>query len=158
MQQETPTSPHIWLLLSNAVTAILAIITTLTAWRFKQKREPTELRKIDAETQSLRIASEISPVGITLETLREIQVVIQKAEDRREEWLQREEQMRTQIMFWRNKAEELDGQLIDSRDANGLLQTRYNLKKDELDRAMALLKIHHVSYSEADHPKTTPES
>lgn len=98
--------------------------------------------------------ADISPVGITLETLREIQLVIQKAEDRREEWLLREEQMRTQIVFWRNKAEELDGQLIDSRDANGLLQSRYNNKKDSLDKAMGLLKIHKISYGELDEPKS----
>jgi hypothetical protein len=155
MQQETPTIPHVWILLSNAVTAILTFAGTLTALWYKRKREPAEVRKIDAETNSLKIATEISPVGITLETLREIQVVIQKAENRREEWLLREDQMRTQIIFWRNKAEELDGQLIDSREANGLLQTRYNLKKDELDRAMALLKIHHISYSEADQPRSS---
>lgn len=154
MQPETSTSPHVWLLLSNAVTAILAVITTLTTLRFKQKREPVELAKTRAETHHLTVAADISPVGITLETLREIQLVIQKAEDRREEWLLREEQMRTQIVFWRNKAEELDGELIDSRDANGLLQSRYNNKKDSLDKAMGLLKIHKISYGELDEPKS----
>lgn len=154
MQQETPVIPNVWLLLSNVVTAILAVFTTLKTIQFKQRREPTELRKIDAETQGLKIAAEISPVGITLETLREIQVVIQKAEDRREEWLLREEQMRGQIVFWRNKAEELDGQLIDSREANVLLEARYKNKKDSLDKAMGLLTFHHISYGELDQPKS----
>lgn len=153
MQQETPTIPHFWLLLSNVVTAILAVVTTIKTLQFKQKREPTELRKIDAETHSLKIATEISPVGITLETLREIQVVIQKAEDRREEWLLREEQMRTQIVFWRNKAEELDGELIDSRNANGLLQARYKNKSDSLEKALGLLRFHKISFGELDEPK-----
>jgi hypothetical protein len=151
MQQETPTIPHVWLLLSNAVTAILAVVTTLTTLRFKQRREPAEVGKINAETQGLKVAAEISPVGITLETLREIQVVIQKAEDRREEWLQREDQMRTQIVFWRNKAEELDGQLIDSREANGLLNVRLTHHENQERRLKALLDLKGISYSEADH-------
>lgn len=154
MQPETPTFPHIWMLLSNAVTAVITFAGTLTALWYKRKREPAEVAKVQAETHSLKIAAEISPVGITLETLREIQLVIQKAEDRREEWLLREEQMRTQIVFWRNKAEELDGQLIDSRDANILLEARYKNKKDSLDKAMGLLNFHHISYGELDQPKS----
>lgn len=151
MQQETPTIPHIWLLLSNAVTAILAVVTTLTTLRFKQKREPVELRKMDAETQGLKVAADISPVGITLETLREIQSVIDKAEVRREAWLLKEEQLRTQIIFWRNKAEELDGALIDSRQANGLLNIRLSHHESQERRLKALLDLKGISYSEADH-------
>ena len=151
MQQETSTIPHVWLLLSNAVTAVLAVVTTLTTLRFKQKREPTELRKIDAETQSLKIATEISPVAVTLETLREIQTVIQKAEDRRQEWVAKEEQLRGQIIHWRNKAEELDGQLIDSREVNGLLNVRLTHHENQERRLKALLDLKGISYSEADH-------
>jgi hypothetical protein len=150
MQQETSTIPHVWLLLSNAVTAILAVLTTLTTLRFKQKREPTELRRIDAETHSLKIATEISPVAVTLETLREIQTVIQKAEDRRQEWVAKEEQLRGQIIHWRNKAEELDGQLIDSREVNGLLNIRLTHHENQERRLKALLDLKGISYSEAD--------
>lgn len=152
MQGETPAIPHVWILLSNAVTAILAVVTTLTTLRFKQKREPTELRKIDTETHSLRIATEISPIGITLETLREIQLVIQKAEDRREEWLLREEQMRTQVIFWRGKAEELDGELIDERNEHAQTHTRLKMKTDDLEKAMGIIKGHHLSFAELDQP------
>ena len=154
MQTETPTIPHLWLLLSNAVTAILAVVTTLTTIRFKQKREPIELRKIDAETQGLKVAAEISPVGITLETLREIQVVIQKAEDRREEWLQREEEMRTQIVFWRNKSEELDGELSDCRQAKELLEIRLKHHEGQEKKLKSLLDYHNISYAELDRPKS----
>lgn len=150
MQQDASTSPHLILLLSNAVTAILAVVTTLTTLRFKQKREPVELRKLDVETQNLQVATEISPVGITLETLREIQVVIQKAEDRRQEWQQREEEMRSQIRFWRGKAEELDGELIDSREANGLLEVRLAHHEKQEKRMKGLLDIKGIKYSEAD--------
>lgn len=150
MQQDASTSPHLLLLLSNAVTAILAVVTTLTTLRFRQKREPVELRKITAETESLQIASEISPVGITLETLREIQVVIQKAEDRREEWQQREEEMRTQIRFWRSKAEELDGELIDSREANKLLEIRLKHHENQEKKMKALMDLKGIKLSDAD--------
>ena len=151
MQQETSASPHVLLLLSNAVTAILTVVTTLTTLRLKQKREPAEVGKINAETHGLRVAAEISPVGITLETLREIQSVIDKAEVRREAWLLKEEQLRTQIGFWRNKAEELDGQLIDSREANGLLNVRLTHHENQERRLKALLDLKGISYSEADH-------
>lgn len=153
MQQDSSTVPHVWLLVSNGITAFVTFVTTLAALWFKRKREPAEVRKIDAETRNIHTTSDVSFGGLTLETFREIQAVIRKAEQRREEWLLREEQMRTQIIFWRNKAEELDGQLIDSREANGQLQTRLKMKKDDLDKAMGLLKIKHISFSETDQPK-----
>lgn len=61
MQGETSTSPHVWLLLSNAVTAILAVVTTLTTIRFKQKREPVEIAKTRAETHHLTVAGRHLP-------------------------------------------------------------------------------------------------
>lgn len=151
--QESSTTPHGWLLLSNAVTAILTVATTLGALWFKRKREPAEVRRIDAETQSIHVSTEISPVGITLETLREIQSVIDKAEVRREAWLLKEEQLRNQILFWRNKAEELDGQLIDSREANGLLNVRLNHHEKQEKKLKSLLDYHAISYAELDLPK-----
>lgn len=145
MQPETPTIPHVWLLLSNVVTALLAVFTTLKTIQFKQKREPAEVRKIDAETTNIFH-------GITLETHREIQSVIEKAEARREAWLLKEEQLRGQIRFWRNKAEEFDGQIIDLRYELAQLETRYNMKKGDLEKAMGLLKVNHLSYAAADQP------
>lgn len=150
MQQESSTIPHVWLLLSNAVTAVLAVVTTLTTLRFKQKREPVELRKMDAETHGLKVAADISPVGITLETLREIQSVIDKAEVRREAWLLKEEQLRTQITFWRNKAEEIDGALIDLREEHELLNIRLTHHQNQEKKLKGLLDLKGISYSEAD--------
>ena len=134
----------------------LAVATSLGwlgGWITRRRREPVELRKIDAETRQIQTASDISPVGITLETLREIQVVIQKAEQRREEWNAREEQMRGQIIHWRCKAEELDGELADSRQANGLMDTRLKLHEHQVRRLKAILDFHSISYSELDQPK-----
>jgi len=150
MQDSIPT-PHGWQLVYLALTSIITSTGTLIVDRLiKRKREPAEIKKIEAETQAAKIAADISPVGITLETLREIQLVIQKAEDRRQEWLLKEEQLRTQIVFWRNKAEELDGQLIDSREANGLLDTRLRHHEKQEKKLKALLDLKGISYSEAD--------
>lgn len=151
--QENPTAPYALVLVSNILTAILSVAGTLTTLWFKRRREPAEIRRIDAETRNLIVTTEIASTGSNLELLREIQAVIKKAEDRSEAWHLKEEQMRTQIVFWRNKAEELDGELADSRQANGLLEARYRNKSDSLDKAMALLKLHQISYSEMDHPK-----
>lgn len=153
MQPDTFSIPHGWLLLSNAITAILAVVTTLTTIRFKQKREPHEIDKLRAETKSIHITAENAQVGVGLEVLREMQNVAQKAEHRREEWLRKEDQMRGQIVFWRNKAEEFDGQIIDLRHEIAQLETRYNMKKGDLEKALGLLHIKHLSFSEADHLK-----
>lgn len=125
----------------------------LGGWLKGRKKDHAEVRKIDAETRQLHTTAEISPVGITLETLREIQAVIQKAETRREEWHQREEQMRGQIVHWRCKAEELDGELADSRQANGLMDTRLKLQEHQIKKLKALMDFHGLSYSELDQPK-----
>jgi hypothetical protein len=127
MQSEIPVIPHFWILLSNLVTAILAVFTTLKTIQFKQKREPAEVRKIDAETTNIYH-------GITLETHREIQAVIEKAEVRREAWLLKEDQMRTQIVFWRNKSEEIDGRLADAQEAIWKLESQARLDKLQIDK------------------------
>lgn len=156
MQQESSTAPHVWLLVSNAVTAFITVVTTLTAVWFKRKREPAEVAKINAETRQIHTSSDISLGDITLETFREIQTVIQKAEDRRAEWHAKEEQMRGQIIHWRCKAEELDGELIETRELHAQLDNRYTLKDYHLKRAMRILAEHSISFSEGDeqpHPK-----
>lgn len=146
MQQETSTSPHILLLLSNVVTGILAVITTLTALRFKQKREPTELRKLDAETLGIKIATEIS-------VWREMQSVIDKAEVRREAWLLKEEQLRTQVGFWRNRAEELDGDLIELREAFELLQKENASYENQLRTMELTLRAKRKNYDNTQDAK-----
>lgn len=153
MQQDSSTVPHFWLLLSNAVTAFVTFATTLTAIWFRRKREPHEIDKLKAEVRQIHTSADIAPLGITLETFREIQAVIQKAEQRREEWHAKEEQMRGQIMHWRCKAEELDGELIETRESYAQLTNRYTLKDYHLKRAMRILAEHSISFSEGDEPK-----
>lgn len=134
--------------------AVASFLGYVGHWLKERKRQPHELRKLDAETKQIHTTAEISPVGITLETLREIQAVIQKAEDRRAEWHAKEEQMRGQIVHWRCKAEELDGQLIDLRDQNAQHETRAQLHEHQIRKLKALLSYHNISYAELDHPKS----
>jgi hypothetical protein len=158
MQPESPTIPHTWFQwVYVAVAAFLAYGGGLiTAW-FRRKHGPAEVAKLNAETRNIHTTADVSFGGLTLETFREIQSVIQKAEARREEWLAREEQMRNQILFWRNKAEELDGQLIDERYEHAQTQTRLKMKKDDLEKAMGIIKGHHLSFAELDHPREAPD-
>ena len=154
MQPESPTIPHT---LAQWIYAALAGLLLyggglITAW-FRRKHGPAEVAKINAETRNIHTSSDVSFGGLTLETFREIQTVIQKAETRREEWHSREEQMRTQIVFWRNKAEELDGELIQEREDHAQTQTRLKMKTSDLEKAMGIIKGHHHSFAELDNPR-----
>lgn len=154
MQPDTIPTPHGWQLVYLAVASLLSSAGTLIVDRvIKRKREPAEVRKIDAETRNIHISSDISPVGITLETLREIQEVIRKAEARRDEWHSKEEQMRSQIVFWRNKCEEMDGELISERERNAQYETRAKLHEYQIKKLKALLDFKNISYAELDEPR-----
>lgn len=133
--------------------ALATFLAALGGWFARRNREPVELDKVRAETRQIHTSTDIAPLGITLETFREIQAVIQKAEARREEWHLKEEQLRGQIMHWRCKAEELDGELIETRDSYAQLTNRYTLKDYHLKRAMRILAEHSISFSEGDEPK-----
>lgn len=151
MQPDTSPIPHTlaqWFGL-----ALATFLAALGGWLARRKREPHEIDKLRAETKHIHITAENAQVGVGLETLREIQAVIEKAEQRREEWNRREEELRTQIRFWRNKAEELDGEAIGLREDFDQLETRYKKKDHELKCAMALLLKHEISYSELDQPR-----
>lgn len=155
MQPDVPSIPHslaqvLWLVLASSLGWTGAEIRS---WLARRKREPHEIDKLRAETKHIHITAENSQTSVGLETLREIQIVIDKAEQRREEWNQREEELRTQIRFWRNKAEELDGNLIDACDSNVQLNARLKVKQDSLDKAAALIHYHSLSFSEADMPE-----
>lgn len=154
MQPDTIPTPHGWQLVYLALTSIVTSAGTLIVDRLiKRRREPAEIRKIDAETRSIHMSSDLAPLGITLETFREIQTVIQKAEDRRAEWHLKEEQMRGQVVHWRCRAEELDGELIDLRDQNAQHETRARLHEHQIKKLKALLSYHNISYAELDTPR-----
>lgn len=142
MQPDASSIPHGWLQLAYlALATILSSAGTLIVDRLvKRHREPHEIEKLRAETKSIHVTAENAQVGVGLEILREIQVVTEKAEQRREEWYKREEQMRSQIVFWRNRAEELDGQLADSQEAIWKMEsevTAYEKQIKRMQRTMA---------------------
>lgn len=149
--QESPVIPHT---LAQVLWLVLASFLGWTGgWLARRKREPHEIEKLRAETRQIHITADNTQTSVGLETLREIQIVIEKAEQRREEWNQREEELRTQIRFWRNKAEELDGRLIDSCDSNVQLNARMKVKQDSLEKAAAIIHYHALSFSECDMPE-----
>lgn len=153
MQQETSVSPHLWLLLSNVVTAILSVITTITTLRFRQRREPIELDKVRAETKSIHVIAETAEINLGRELMREMQSLIDKAENRREEWYLKEEQMRGQILFWRNKSEELDGKLADAQEAVWKMQSEMQSYENQIRTMNATLTIEHKNYDNTQDTK-----
>lgn len=155
--QESPVNSHslaqvLWLLLASSLGWTGA---ELRSWLARRKREPVELDKVRAETRSIHTSSDIAPLGITLETFRELQAVIQKAETRREEWHLKEEQMRGQILFWRSKAEELDGDLIDLREEIDHLKSQLKLNDYQLKRQMHFIEMKNLKddYIALDTPR-----
>lgn len=135
----------------------MAVATSLGwigGWITRRKREPIELEKVRAETRQIHVTTENSQASIGLETLRELQTAIQKAEDRREEWQLKEEQLRGQVFHWRCKCEDLDGQLVDSRNANAQYETRSKLHEYQIKKLKSLLDYHNISYAELDRPRT----
>jgi peptidoglycan hydrolase CwlO-like protein len=153
MQQDTSVSPHILLLLSNAVTAILAVVTTIATLRFKGRREPVELDRVRAETKSIHVTAETAEINLGRELMREMQAVVDKAETRREEWHLKEEQMRNQILFWRNKSEELDGKLADAQELVWRMQSEMASYENQIQTMSATLTMGHKNYDNSQDAK-----
>ena len=153
MQQETSVPLTFWLLLSNVVTAILAVVTTIATLRFKGRREPVELDRVRAETKSMHITAEAAEINLGRELMRDMQAVIDKAETRRDEWHLKEEQMRTQIVFWRNKSEELDGKLADAQEEVWKMQSEMDSYENQIRTMELTLKSAHKNYDNSQDAK-----
>lgn len=156
LQPESPNYPHtlaqwLYILLATFVGGG-GLGAWLSAW-FRRKHGPAEVRKIDAEARSITIRDDIALGDSVTRLIKEISQATVDAEQRRMGWLQREEELRSQIRFWRNKAEELDGNLIDACDANVQLNARMKVKQDSLDKAAAIIHYHALSFSEVDMPE-----
>lgn len=149
MLQESPLAPHIWLLISNAITGILTFLATIIGLRFKQKKESADVAKTHAETRSIHVTSDIS-------LSRELQSVVDKAEARREEYLAREEQLRKQVLFWRNKAEEIDGQLADAQETIWQMQSEMKNYENQIVHMKAMLTIGDTNYDNTKHLPIQP--
>ena len=130
---------------------IASFLGSIGGWFARRNREPAEVAKIQAETRQIHTSSDISLGGITLETFREIQQIIQKAEDRRAEWHAREEEMRSQILFWRNKAEELDGQLADAQETVWKIEAENTAYEEQIKKMSATLTLKDTNYDNTKH-------
>lgn len=151
MQPDTSPIPHTlaqWFGL-----ALATLLAALGGWLARRKREPVELDKIKAETRQIHISSEVAQANVSLDILRELREITQKAEERREEWLQQKEQLRNQVVFWRNKAEELDGQLADTQETLWKLESEEKLHESQVKKLKAVLDYHRISYAELDQSK-----
>lgn len=154
LQFESPSYPHTlaqWLYV--VVAAFLASGTTWLGLWTKRRHGPAEVRKIDAETRSILVRDDIALGDSVTRLIKEVSQAALDAEQRRQEWLLREDQMRGQIIFWRNKCEELDGELIDSRDANAQYEIRAKLNEHQIKKLKSVLDYHSISYAELDTPK-----
>lgn len=155
-QNESPSYPHTlaqwfyivlaWFLGSGVAVSIL------TLWQ-KRKHGPAEVRKLDAETRSIIVRDDIALGESVSRLIKEVAQATLDAEERRQEWLLQEEQLRGKILFWRNKTEEIDGELADSRQAFGLAETRLKLQEYQIKKLKSLLDYHNISYAELDQPK-----
>ena len=146
MLQESTPSPQVWLLISNAITGILTFLATIIGLRFKQKKEHADVAKTQAEARSLHVSSDIS-------LSRELQAVVDKAESRREQWLAREEQLRNQVVFWRNSAEEIDGKLAEAQEAIWKMEKEVEGYEKQIERMNHTLKDNNLNYDDTKEKK-----
>lgn len=129
----------------------------LTAW-LRRKHGPAEVRKIDAETRSLIVRDDIALGESVSRLIREVAQTTLDAENRRQEWLLQEEQLRARVIFWREKAEELDGLLIEEREEKDRLQGEVKLYDEEIKKMKATLTLRNRNYDNTQHvPLQQPE-
>ena len=132
---------------------IASILAWLGGWFTRRRREPVELDKLKAETKSIHITAETAEINLGRELMREMQSIVDKAEKRREEWHLKEEQMRGQIMFWRNKSEELDGKLADAQEVVWKMQSEMESYENQIRTMNATLTIEHKNYDNTQDTK-----
>jgi len=135
---------------------IASILAWLGGWFTRRRREPIELDKLKAETKSIHVTTETAEINLGRELMREMRAVIDKAEKRREEWHLKEEQMRGQIMFWRNKSEELDGKLADAQEVVWKMQSEMESYENQIRTMRATLTLEQKNYDNTQ--DTKPEN
>lgn len=149
MQPESSPIPHTlaqWFGL-----ALATLLAALGGWIARRKREPHEINRIKAETKSIHVTAETAEINLGRELMREMQAVVDKAETRREQWHLKEEQMRGQIVFWRNKAEEYDGKLADAQETIWKMQSEMENYENQIVQMKATLNIEDKNYDNTKH-------
>lgn len=152
MLQDSPNYPHTlaqWLYVVLA--ALLASGGTLLGLWSKRKHGPAEVRKIDAETRSILVRDDIALGDSVSRLIKEVAQAAVDAEERRGTWVRREEELRTQIRFWRNRAEELDGAAIELREENDKLRSEVTLYDEEIKTMRATLTLKDTNYDNTKH-------
>lgn len=154
MQPDTSPIPHTlaqWFGL-----ALATLLAALGGWLARRKREPHEIEKLRAETKSIHVTAEASEINLGRELMRDMQSVIDKAETRREEWHLKEEQMRSQIVFWRNKSEELDGKVADAQEVIWRMQSEMEAYEKQIVKMRATLTEKDTNYDNTKHLPIEP--
>lgn len=131
--------------------ALATLLAALGGWIARRKREPHEIEKLRAETKSIHVTAETAEINLGRELMREMQAVVEKAESRREQWHDKEEQMRGQIMFWRNKSEELDGQLASAQETIWKMQSEMENYENQIKQMSATLTLKNTNYDNTKH-------
>lgn len=157
LQFESPSYPHTlaqWLYV--VVAAFLASGTTWLGLWTKRRHGPAEVRKIDAETRSILVRDDIALGDSVTRLIKEVSQAALDAEQRRQEHLLREDQLRTQILFWRNKSEELDGQLADAQETVWRLEGQATLDNHHIRKQAAFIEARGLkdAYIALDTPKS----
>lgn len=151
MQPDASPIPHTIAQWFGLVLATL--LAALGGWLARRKREPHEIEKLRAETKSIHITAENAQVGVGLEVLREMQTLTEKVEARREEWHLKEEQMRNQIVFWRNKSEEFDGKLADAQETIWRMESEMKAYETQIEQMRATLTLLDSNYDNTKNKK-----
>lgn len=158
LQPETPNYPHTlaqWLYIVVAwFLGTGAATTVLTLWQ-KRRHGPAEVRKMEAETRSIVVRDDIALGETVTRLIKEVAQAAREAEERRQQWLLQEEQLRAKVLFWRSKAEELDGKLTDSREANAVLRTQAKLDNYQIRKQMNFIEMRNLkdAYLALDKPR-----
>lgn len=138
-----------WLVLASS-------LGWIGGWLTRRKVQPHEIDKLRAETKSIHVTAETAEINLGRELMREMQAVVDKAETRREQWHLKEEQMRGMIVFWRNKSEELDGQLADAQETIWKMQSEMENYENQIVQMKATLNMEDKNYDNTKHLPVKP--
>jgi len=137
MQENIGPIPH-WMQL--ALTALASILSTIGIDRLynnwlNRKKPAAEIEVSHATATEITVRAS-SAAGDALSRMMDRLDLAQTTIDG----------LRGQIVEWRNKAEELDGQLIDSREANALLKSEMANYEHQIKTMKATLTLNEKNY------------
>lgn len=141
MPFESPSVPQtLWPYISHAFAVILATVATLF---LKRKKEPAEIRKLNAESSHIELADQLSAIESVMAAAREVAATTSRAE-----------RLSQERNHWEQKAEgyylELEAVRLDYAQQDTMLR----LAQHDISKMSALLKMNGISYSEADKPRS----